>query len=121
MASPVNASWWRSCWHEQIGDPSRGTYTSIFLYFVIRVMYGVPFRLLPLLRRTRQQESVSTLAALGGHCRGQTKPAHAPTPKPETPHLRFVKEYVRELISDESLKITGQKEFGEAKTDNERF
>ena len=37
------------------------------------------------------------------------------------PHLRFVKEYVRELIADESLKINGEKEFGEAKTDNERI
>jgi len=37
------------------------------------------------------------------------------------PHLRFVKEYVRELIADESLKLNGEKEFGEAKTDNERI
>jgi hypothetical protein len=56
-----------------------------------------------------------------GTAAGQTKPSHAPTPKSETPHLRFVKEYVRELIADESLKINGEKEFGEAKTDNERF
>jgi hypothetical protein len=51
----------------------------------------------------------------------QTKPAHAPIPKPETPHLRFVKEYVRELIEDENLKATGLKELSEAKTPNEQF
>ena len=53
---------------------------------------------------------------LVGMAAGQTKPSRAPTPKPETPYLRFVKEYVRELIADESLKIYDEKEFGEAKT-----
>jgi hypothetical protein len=53
---------------------------------------------------------------------GQTKPAHpARTPKPETPHFNVVKEYVRELIEDEDLKTTGEKELSEAKTLNERF
>jgi hypothetical protein len=53
---------------------------------------------------------------------GQTKPAHpARTPKPETPHFNVVKEYVRELIEDEDLKTTGEKEFSEAKTLDERF
>ena len=53
---------------------------------------------------------------------GQTKPAHtARTPKPETPHFNIVKEYVRELIEDEDLKTTGEKELSEAKTPNEQF
>jgi hypothetical protein len=39
----------------------------------------------------------------------------------ETPHLDFVKEYVRELIEDEDVKITGEKELSEAKTPNEQF
>ena len=56
-----------------------------------------------------------------GMALGQTKPSHAPTPKPETPHLRFVKEFVRELIEDESLKRNGEKELGGAKTPNEQF
>ena len=58
---------------------------------------------------------------LVGMAAGQTKPPHAPTPEPETPHLRFVKEYVRELIADEGLKIYGGKEFSEATTPNEQF
>ena len=53
---------------------------------------------------------------------GQTTPAHAArTPKPETPHFNVVKEYVRELIEDEDLKTTGEKELSEAKTPNEQF
>jgi hypothetical protein len=53
---------------------------------------------------------------------GQTKSVHAArTPKPETPHLNVVKEYVRELIEDENLKTTGEKELREAKTPNEQF
>jgi hypothetical protein len=53
---------------------------------------------------------------------GQTKPAHtARMPKPETPHLNVVKEYVRELSEDEDLKTTGEKELSEAKTPNEQF
>lgn len=48
---------------------------------------------------------------------GQTKrPAHATVPQRETPHLLFVKEYVRELIFDEELKTNGLKQLGEAKT-----
>jgi hypothetical protein len=58
---------------------------------------------------------------LVGIAEGQSKPAHTPTPKPETPHLHFVKEYVRELIEDESLKTNGEKELSEAKTPNEQF
>jgi hypothetical protein len=52
---------------------------------------------------------------------GQTKPPHAPTPKPETPHLQFVKEFVRELIENEDRKASGEKELAEAKTPNEQF
>ena len=56
-----------------------------------------------------------------GIAAGQTHPSHAPAPNPETPHLRFVKEFVRELIEDESRKASGEKELGEAKTPNEKF
>ena len=35
-----------------------------------------------------------------GIASGQTRPSRTPTPKSETPHLRFVKEYVRELIDE---------------------
>lgn len=53
---------------------------------------------------------------------GQTKPAHpAHAPKPETPHINVVKEYVRELIEAEALETNGEKELSEAKTLNERF
>jgi hypothetical protein len=49
---------------------------------------------------------------------GQNRPAHL---KLETPHLAFVKEYLRELISDEDLKTNGQKELSEAKTTEEQI
>jgi hypothetical protein len=52
---------------------------------------------------------------------GQTKPPHVSTPKPETPHLQFVKQFVRELIEDESLKANSEKELSEAKTPYEQF
>jgi hypothetical protein len=53
---------------------------------------------------------------------GQTKPAHpARAPKPETPHINVVKEYVRELGEDEDLKTTSEKELSEAKSPNEQF
>lgn len=67
------------------------------------------------------KRALAILLLLVGTAAGQNKPSHLPTTKSETPHLSFVKEYVRELIEDESLKINGEKEFGEAKTDNERF
>jgi hypothetical protein len=51
----------------------------------------------------------------------QTKPAHPATHKPETPHLQFVKEYVRELIEDEDLKTNAEKELQEAQTLNGKF
>jgi hypothetical protein len=49
---------------------------------------------------------------------GQNKPVHV---KPETSPIVFVKEYVRELISDEDLKTNGQKELSEAKTTEEQI
>ena len=66
-------------------------------------------------------KAIALAVLLAGIAAGQTKPAHAPTPKPETPHLRFVNEYVRELIEDESLRTTGKKEISQAKTPNEQF
>jgi hypothetical protein len=70
---------------------------------------------------TMSKRGLGTLLLVAGIAVGQTKPAHSPTPKPETSHLRFVKEYVRELGEDEDLKATGEKELGEAKTPNEQF
>ena len=67
------------------------------------------------------KRALATLLLWAGIAAGQTKPAHAPTPKPETPHLRFVEEYVRELVEDEDLKATGLKELSEAKTPSEQF
>jgi hypothetical protein len=64
---------------------------------------------------------LSALLVLASIAAGQTKPAHAPTPKPQTPHLRFVKEFVRELIEDESLKTNGEKQLSQAQTPNEQF
>lgn len=53
---------------------------------------------------------------------GQAKPAHpVRTPKPDTPHLNVVKEYIRELMEAEALKTNGEKELGKAKTPNEQF
>jgi hypothetical protein len=59
------------------------------------------------------KRAIATLLLLPSVVVGQNKAAHL---KPETPHLAFVKEYVRELISDEDLKTTGQKQLSEAKT-----
>jgi hypothetical protein len=64
------------------------------------------------------KRAIATLLLLASVAVGQNKPAHL---KPETPHLAFVKEYVRELISDEDLKTTGQKELNEAKTTGEQI
>ena len=66
-------------------------------------------------------KALATVLLLASFEAGQTKPAHRPIPKPETPHLRFVKEFVRELIEDEDRKKSGEKELGEAKTPNEQF
>ena len=56
-----------------------------------------------------------------GVAAGQSKPAHPTKSKPETAHLQFVKEYVRELIEDEDLKTKAEKEIGEANTPNEKL
>jgi hypothetical protein len=60
---------------------------------------------------------------MAGVLAGQDKaPRHVgKIPRPETPHLTFVKEYVRQLMSDEDLKVSAQKELGEAKTPDEQF
>jgi hypothetical protein len=70
-----------------------------------------------------KKRALATLLLLAGIAAGQTKPAHTPTPKlkPETPHLRFVQEYVRELIEDESLRANCEKEISQATAPNERF
>jgi hypothetical protein len=64
---------------------------------------------------------LAAILVLSGIAAGQSKSTRKPTPEPETPHLRFVKEYVRELVEDESLVKSGEKEFGEAKTPEEQF
>lgn len=58
---------------------------------------------------------------LSGVGLAQSKPTHSPTPKPETSHLRFVIEFLRELEQDEDLKKTGQKELAGDKTPNDQF
>lgn len=50
-----------------------------------------------------------------------TQPHKAALPKAETPHLLFVKEYVREMISDEDLKTSIGKELANAKSVNEQL
>jgi hypothetical protein len=67
------------------------------------------------------KRTIAALLLLTAIAVGQTKPANTRTHKPETPHLIFVKEYVRQLIDDESLKTAGEKELSEAKTLNEQF
>jgi hypothetical protein len=64
-----------------------------------------------------------TILLLAGVVAGQDKgPRHAgKTTRPETSHLRFVKEYVRELTSDEDLKVSAEKELSQAKTPDEQF
>ena len=54
---------------------------------------------------------------------GQDKGQHhvVKTAKPETSRLSFVKEYIREMITDEDLKISLQKQLAEAKTPNEEI
>ena len=51
----------------------------------------------------------------------QTKLGHPTKTSPETPHLRFVQEFVRELNEDEDLIRTSQKELAEDKTPNEKL
>ncbi len=64
---------------------------------------------------------LAAILLLSGVAAGQSKSSRTPTPKPETPHLRFVKEYVRELIEDESLAKSGEKQLSEAKTPEEQL
>ena len=64
------------------------------------------------------RKALATLLLLVGVGVGQKRPAH---PKPDTPRLDFVNEYVRELISDEDIKKAGLKEVGGAKTIEEQF
>lgn len=54
-------------------------------------------------------------------CSGQSaKPSnqHSQTKKPETPHLVFVTEYVRELAAVENIRASGEKELKQDTTDN---
>ena len=63
--------------------------------------------------------AVLPTSVAGGQDKGQR---HAgKTAKPETSHLSFVKEYIREITTDEDLKASLQKELGEAKTPNQQF
>jgi hypothetical protein len=64
---------------------------------------------------------LAILLLLAGIAAGQTKPARAAKLAPETPHLQFVQEYVRELIEDEDLKVKAEKELGEAQSLNEKI
>ena len=68
------------------------------------------------------KELIAALALLLGAAAAQTSPPHkAALPRAETPHLVFVKEYVREMISDEDLKTSVQKELAGAKSVNEQL
>jgi len=58
---------------------------------------------------------------LVGVSAAQGKSPHQQPVKPETPHLDFVKDYVRELISDETLKTKGENEYSEDKTPDQQF
>jgi hypothetical protein len=52
---------------------------------------------------------------------GQAKSHAAKPAKPETSHLSFVKEYIREITTDEELKTSVQKELSEDKTTEEHL
>lgn len=43
---------------------------------------------------------------------------HSQTKKPETPHLVFVTEYIRELAAVENIRASGEKELKQSTTDN---
>lgn len=66
-------------------------------------------------------EIASAILALVAIAAGQTGSPHPRRPRPGTPHLQFVKEYIRELIEDEELKANGEKELSDAQTLNEKF
>ena len=53
--------------------------------------------------------------------KASTTPQRPLSPLPETSHLVFVKEYIRELTEDEDLKTSLQKELAEAKTPDEKI
>src|SRR5256885_13051607 len=68
------------------------------------------------------KELIAALALLLGAAAAQTIPPHkAALPTAETPHLVFVKEYIREMISDEDLKTSIGKELANAKSVNEQL
>lgn len=48
-------------------------------------------------------------------------PSSVAAEKPETPHLAFVSEYIRELGAIEDVRASGEKELAQAKDDNERL
>jgi hypothetical protein len=58
-------------------------------------------------------------AVLSAQDKGQ--PHAAKTRKPETPHLEFVKEYIRELTSDEDLLASAEKQLSQVTTPAEQF
>jgi hypothetical protein len=64
-----------------------------------------------------------TIMLLTAVLSAQNKGQHhaAKTRKPETPHLEFVKEYIRELTLDEDLEVSTTKELSQAKTPGEQF
>lgn len=67
------------------------------------------------------KELIAALAVLLGTGAAQTRPHTTALPKAETAHLLFVKEYVREMISDEDLKTSAEKELAGAKSVNEQL
>src|SRR5260370_31802385 len=79
------------------------------------------FQLLPSQRRSVNKRAMAISLLSVGIVVGQTKPTNPPPPKPETRHLRFVQEFVHELIEDESRKANGEKELIEVKTPDEQF
>ena len=68
-----------------------------------------------------KKTACAPLLLLAAVAAGQTKSAQTRTPKPETPHLQFVNEYVRELNEAEAIQKHGQKELAEAKTMYETY
>jgi hypothetical protein len=51
---------------------------------------------------------VLTAVVLSATCSAQTK-AKAPADKPDTSHLEFVTEYLRELSAIEDIRVSGEK------------
>jgi hypothetical protein len=67
------------------------------------------------------KRQLTTFLLLVGIAVGQNKSVPGQSVKPETPHLDFVKEYVRELIEDENLKTSAEKELSETKSPLAQF